>query len=72
MFCRAKLLIFCMYCNIESVNFSKRSFDCILNFGKIIINCDKNKIAVSCIDKPDKFKDAINDYLEKLKEEQSK
>lgn len=61
-----------IFCRIKSVNFSKKSFGRILNFGKIIINCDENRIAVPYIGKADKFKDAINDYLEKLKEEQLK
>lgn len=55
-------------CQIN-LNFSKKSFGRILNFGKIIINCDENRITVPYIGKPDKFKDSINDYLEKLEEE---
>ncbi|MGP1527792.1 MAG: hypothetical protein ACTTIV_02935 [Campylobacter sp.] len=58
-------------CQIN-LNFSKKSFGRILNFGKIIINCDENRITVPYIGKPGKFKDSINDYLEKLEEEQPK
>lgn len=55
-------------CQIN-LNFSKKSFGRILNFGKIIINCDENRIAVPYISKLGKFKDTINYYLEKFEEE---